>query len=345
MTPINQAYASALTGKTILITGGTGSFGRAMTERLLKTDIANLIIFSRDEEKQERFRQDFNDPRVRTIVGDIRDREKVFQSVRNVDMVFHAAALKQVPSCEFFPMEAVKTNVMGAHNIVEACINEGVEKLVCLSTDKAAYPVNAMGMTKALMEKIVTAAAREHRHSNTTVCCVRYGNVLYSRGSVIPLFVRQIQEGKDITVTDPTMTRFVLSLEEATELVLYAFANAGSGDILIKKARSFTIGDLADALKDAFKADNAVKVIGVRHGEKPFETLATREELARSEDCGDFFKIKLDARDLDYENYFSEGFTNTLPAEDYHSSNVELLNREGIAELLKELPEIRDALA
>lgn len=329
---------------TILITGGTGSFGKTMTARLLKSSCGEIRIFSRDEVKQDEMRRRLDDDRLRFYLGDVRDRLSVANVMKGVDLVFHAAALKQVPSCEFFPMQAVSTNVLGSANVIEEAVEEGVSSVVCLSSDKAVYPINAMGMTKALMEKTVQSAGRYLRNGKTTVSCVRYGNVMYSRGSVIPLFVSQIRAGLPLTVTEPGMTRFMLPLQDATELVEFAFTNAAQGDIFVRKAPAATIADLATALMHLFEADVPIKTIGVRHGEKLYETLATREELRRAEDLGDYYRIRVDDRDLNYEKYFSEGDTLEAQTEDYHSHNTQRLDVDELVELLLTLPDIQEEL-
>ena len=325
--------------KTLLITGGTGSFGNAVLQRLLHSDLREIRIFSRDEKKQDDQRKRLNNNKVKFYIGDVRDHASVERAMRGVDYVFHAAALKQVPSCEFFPMEATKTNVMGTQNIIDAAVAHKVKKVICLSTDKAAYPINAMGISKASMEKVAIAASR--KADETTVCLTRYGNVMASRGSVIPLFINQIKAGKEITITDPNMTRFLMSLEEAVELVLFAFEHGNTGDLFVNKAPAGTIGDLAVALKELFKADNTVKVIGTRHGEKLYETLCTREEMIKAEDMGDFFRIPADNRDLNYAQYFSEGEKDISLIEDYHSHNTTQQDVEGMKKLLLKLPLIR----
>jgi UDP-N-acetylglucosamine 4,6-dehydratase/5-epimerase len=333
------------TGRRVLITGGTGSFGRTMVRRLLDRDVAEIRVFSRDEAKQDEMRRLLGDERVRYYVGDVRDYDSVSRASRGVDHVFHAAALKQVPSCEFFPLEAVRTNILGSANVVEAAERNGVSSVVVLSTDKAVYPVNAMGMSKAMMEKVAQAHARNNAGSATTISCVRYGNVMYSRGSVIPLFIEQIKAGRAPTVTDPTMTRFLMSLDESVELVEHAFQHARPGDIFIRKAAACTIGDLAEAVCELFNVPAKLDVIGVRHGEKLDETLASREELAQAEDFGEFLRVPLDARDLNYSLYVSEGDLDEEPAEDFNSSNAPRLGVPEIVELLKRLPEVRAELA
>lgn len=326
--------------RTVLVTGGTGSFGRTAVRMLLDAGCGEVRVLSRDELKQELMRQEFADLRLRFHVGDVRDRDSVDAAMRGVDWVFHAAALKQVPSCEFFPMQAVLTNVTGSHNVIEVARRHDVERVVCLSTDKAAYPINAMGMTKALAEKVAQAAARLCVEGDTIVSAVRYGNVLYSRGSVVPLFVRQIREGGPITITDPAMTRFLMSLPEALELVLYALAHARPGDLFIKKAPACTIGELSKALQHLLGANVDEQVIGVRHGEKLFETLATREELTRAEDHGGYFRIVIDDRDLNYGKYVSQG-TQADVDDDYTSHNTTRLSVAEVQQVLTALPEIR----
>jgi len=326
--------------KTLLITGGTGSFGTAVLNRFLETNhFKEIRIFSRDEKKQDDMRNLYKNEKLKFYIGDVRNIRSIDYAMRGVDYVFHAAALKQVPSCEFFPMEAVKTNVEGTQNVIDAAVKNGVEKVICLSTDKAAYPINAMGISKAMMEKVAIAASRNL--NQTTVCLTRYGNVMASRGSVIPLFVKQIQKGEPLTITDPTMTRFLMSLEEAVELVLFAFEHGNSGDLFVNKAPAGTIGDLAQALKELFKADNPIKIIGTRHGEKLYETLCTREEMIKAEDMGDFYRIPADNRDLNYAQYFSEGEVDVSKIEDYHSHNTTQQDVEGMKQLLMKLPLIR----
>ncbi|UIP07381.1 polysaccharide biosynthesis protein [Erythrobacter sp. SDW2] len=331
---------------SILITGGTGSFGKTMLRALLDDGVPEVRILSRDEEKQDALRNALRDPRVRYYIGDIRDRGSVERALKGVDAVFHAAALKQVPSCEFFPLEAVRTNIIGSENVIRASIEAGVQSLVCLSTDKAVQPINAMGMSKAMMEKHAQAAAREVGAGGTTISCVRYGNVMYSRGSVIPLFIRQIKAGDPITVTEPKMTRFLMPLRDSVELVRFAFAQARQGDLFIKKAPASTIEDLVTALLELFEVpDHEVKVIGWRHAEKLYETLASQQELATAEDLGEYWRLQLDERDLNYSAYFSEGDTeHKPPQEDFHSHNAERLTVEGVKELLLSLPEVRAEL-
>ena len=326
--------------KILLVTGGTGSFGNAVLTRFLLTDhFKEIRIFSRDEKKQDDMRNELKNDKLKFYIGDVRDYTSIERAMRGVDYVFHAAALKQVPSCEFFPLEATKTNVFGTQNVIDAAAANKVQKVICLSTDKAAYPINAMGISKALMEKVAIAASRNT--VDTIVCLTRYGNVMASRGSVIPLFLKQIQQGRTITITDPNMTRFLMSLEEAVELVLFAFEHGNPGDLFVNKAPAGTIGDLAQALKEICNADNEVKVIGTRHGEKLYETLCTREEMVKAEDMGDFYRIPADNRDLNYAQYFSEGAQDVSVIEDYHSHNTERLGVEGTKELLLKLPLIR----
>ena len=333
-----------LAGKTILITGGTGSFGRAVVTRLLKTDAAEIRIFSRDELKQELMRIELANPKLNFYIGDVRDIDSVNAVMQGVDLVFHAAALKQVPSCEFFPMQAVLTNVYGSHNVIESAIHHGASKVICLGTDKAVYPINCMGMTKAIMEKVAQAASRRESSHSTVISGVRYGNVMYSRGSVIPLFVRQIKERNPITLTVPEMTRFLLPLPDSIGLVLFAFTHSKPGDVFVKKAPACTIGDLATALKKLFSSDVPVNIIGMRHGEKIYETLVTKEELQRAEDMGDYYRIRLDDRDLNYTKYFTEGDLDEAAVEDYTSHNTQRLGVTEVEELLLTLPEIRAEL-
>ena len=326
--------------KVLLITGGTGSFGSAVLQRFLNTDhFSEIRIFSRDEKKQDDMRNQLKNHKLKFYIGDVRDLNSIERAMHGVDYVFHAAALKQVPSCEFFPIEATKTNVFGTQNVITAAISNKVKKVICLSTDKAAYPINAMGISKALMEKVAIAASRDS--TETTVCLTRYGNVMASRGSVIPLFLRQIQSGQPITITDPNMTRFLMSLEDAVDLVLFAFEHGNSGDLFVNKAPAGTIRDLAQALKELCKADNEIKVIGTRHGEKLYETLCTREEMLKAEDMGEFYRVPADNRDLNYAQYFSEGEVNVAKIEDYHSHNTEQQGVEGMKRLLSTLPLIK----
>jgi UDP-N-acetylglucosamine 4,6-dehydratase/5-epimerase len=328
-----------LNQKTVLITGGTGSFGSTMVGRLLTQNVAEVRIFSRDEAKQDDMRRRLGDPRCRFYLGDVRDYASVAHAMRGVDLVFHAAALKQVPSCEFFPAQAVLTNVIGSANTIEAAAAAGVASVVCLSTDKAVYPINTMGMTKALMEKTAQAFARNNPDSNTTVSIVRYGNVLYSRGSVLPLFVEQIKAGKPLTMTDPAMTRFLMSLAESVELVEFAFANAAPGDIFVRKAPACTVQDLALAVSGIFGVEPQLMTIGTRHGEKLYETLVSREEMARAEDRGDYFRVPLDARSLDYGLYFDRGDRLEPDVNDYTSHNTTRFNVTDVTKLLRSLPE------
>jgi UDP-N-acetylglucosamine 4,6-dehydratase/5-epimerase len=328
-------------GKRTLVTGGTGSFGQTMVRRMLAADVAEVRVLSRDEGKHDQMRVELADPRVRFYVGDVRDHLSVDRACRDVDMVFHAAALKQVPSCEFFPVEAVRTNVMGSDNVVRACEANGVPSLVFLSTDKAVYPINAMGMTKAMMEKVALSHGLNNPHARTVVSCVRYGNVMYSRGSVIPLFVRQLTAGRPITLTHPRMTRFMMSLADSVDLVEYAFTHAEQGDLFIRKAPACTLADLVTALGNLFGLRPTVEVIGIRHGEKMSESLASREELARAVDGGAYFRIPADNRDLNYGLYFDEGNTEGRPPVDYDSHTTTRLDVAGVERLLLTLPEIQ----
>ncbi len=331
-----------IVNKTLLITGGTGSFGNAVLHRFLNTDhFKEIRIFSRDEKKQHDMRVALNHPKLKFYIGDVRDYNSIEMAMRGVDYVFHAAALKQVPSCEFFPIEATKTNVFGTQNTIDAAVANNVAKIICLSTDKAAYPINAMGISKALMEKVAIAASRNITENKTTVCLTRYGNVMASRGSVIPLFLDQIKTGQNITITDPNMTRFLMSLEEAVDLVLFAFNQGNQGDLFVNKAPAGTIGDLAQALKELCKADTDIRIIGTRHGEKLYETLCTREEMLKAEDMGEFYRIPADNRDLNYSQYFSEGEEDISKVEDYHSHNTKQEDVEGMKVLLSKLPLIR----
>jgi len=329
-----------LKNKTILITGGTGSFGHELLDTIIDKEFKEVRIFSRDELKQEHMRIHLNNPKVKFYIGDVRDRDSVDSVMKGVELVFHAAALKQVPSCEFFPIQAVMTNIVGSHNIVESAIAHKVESVVCLGTDKAVYPVNAMGMTKALMEKVAQAACRSLSEKDTKVSCVRYGNVMCSRGSVIPLFIKQIKENKPITVTEPRMTRFLLPLPDAIQLVLFAFKHAQQGDIFVKKASACSVGDLAAALKELFNSNVPVKTIGIRHGEKIYETLLNAEELRRAEDMDGYFRIAMDGRDLNYNKYFTEGDRKEAMLSDYTSHNTEQLSVKQIKEMLLKLPEV-----
>jgi UDP-glucose 4-epimerase len=330
--------------KTLLITGGTGSFGNAVMNRFLNTDIKEIRIFSRDEKKQHDMRNEYHNPKIKFYIGDVRSCESIKDAMYGVDYVFHAAALKQVPSCEFFPLEAVKTNILGTDNVLNSAIQTGVKKVICLSTDKAAYPINAMGISKAMMEKIFVAKSRTVDPEKTLICGTRYGNVMASRGSVIPLFIEQIKNRQLITITNPDMTRFLMSLEEAVELVLYAFKNAQTGDIMVQKSPASTIGDLAQATKELFNADNEIKTIGTRHGEKLYETLLTKEEYAVSEDLGDYYRIPADRRDLNYDKYFIEGDKKLSSTKEYNSHNTDRLNVEQIKEKLTKLDYINNEL-
>ncbi|KTR55880.1 UDP-glucose 4-epimerase [Exiguobacterium indicum] len=331
--------------KTLLITGGTGSFGNAVMERFLETDIKEIRIFSRDEKKQEDMRKLYKNEKLKFYIGDVRDVNSIKNAMYGVDYVFHAAALKQVPSCEFFPLEAVKTNVLGTDNVINVAVECKVKKVICLSTDKAAYPINAMGISKAMMEKVFVAKAKNVLPTDTLICGTRYGNVMASRGSVIPLFINQIKNGEDITVTDPLMTRFLMSLEEAVELVVFAFNNAKSGDIMVQKSPASTIGELAMALKELFNADNNIKVIGTRHGEKAYETLLTKEEHVVAEDMGGFYRIPADTRDLNYDKYFVEGDERLSHEEEYNSNNTERLSIDEIKERLLSLDYVKNELS
>lgn len=328
--------------KILLITGGTGSFGNAVLNRFLDTQIKEIRIFSRDEKKQDDMRHRLNNPKVKFYIGDVRDKRSLDGAMLGVDYVFHAAALKQVPSCEFFPMQAVQTNVIGTENVLDSAIQYGVKNVVVLSTDKAAYPINAMGISKAMMEKVAIAKARSlGDNSPTTICCTRYGNVMASRGSVIPLWIDQIKAGKAITITDPNMTRYMMTLDDAVDLVLYAFQNGISGDLFVQKAPAATLQVLAEAMIELFKTPTEIKVIGTRHGEKLYETLVTREEMAKSEDMGNYYRIPADNRDLNYDKYFVEGQAELATIEDYHSHNTQRLDVQGMKELLLKLPEIQ----
>jgi UDP-N-acetylglucosamine 4,6-dehydratase len=329
--------------KVLLITGGTGSFGNAVLQRFLPTNhFKEIRIFSRDEKKQDDMRNKLKNPKLKYFIGDVRDYNSVEPATRGVDYIFHAAALKQVPSCEFFPMQAVKTNVEGTQNIIRAADFNGVKKIICLSTDKAAYPINAMGISKAMMEKVAVAESRNLQ--NTIVCLTRYGNVMASRGSVIPLFINQIKSGLPLTITDPNMTRFLMSLSDAVDLVLFAFENGKQGDLFVNKAPAATIGDLAKAIKDLAKVENEINIIGTRHGEKLYETLCTREEMVKAEDMGDFYRVPADNRDLNYSIYFSEGEKNIAEIEDYHSHNTERLDVEGVKSLISKLALVKKEL-
>ena len=333
-------------GKTLMITGGTGSFGHAVLNRFLNTDIGEIRIFSRDEKKQDDMRKEYHNDKIKFYIGDVRDLASVKNAMHGVDYIFHAAALKQVPSCEFFPLEAVKTNVIGTDNVLTAAIEEGVKKVICLSTDKAAYPVNAMGTSKAMMEKVIVAKSRTVDPDKTTICATRYGNVMCSRGSVIPLFIEQIKSGRPLTITEPTMTRFIMSLEEAVELVVFAFKNANAGDIMVQKAPACTIDVLAQAVKEIFgvKAQET-KVIGIRHGEKMYETLLTNEECVHAKDMGNFYRVPCDKRDLNYDKYFVDGNEELTKLSEFNSNNTELLNVEQVKEKLLSLEYVKNELA
>ena len=329
----------------LLITGGTGSFGNAYLKKALSNNkFSEIFVFSRDEKKQDDLRKNINDERVKFFIGDVRDINSVNQVVKNVDYIFHAAALKQVPSCEFFPIEAVKTNILGTENVLSAAESYGIKKVVILSTDKAAYPINAMGMSKALMEKVMIAKSRILNNNKSIFCGTRYGNVMGSRGSVIPLFISQIKNNKDLTITDPTMTRFMMSLDDAVNLVDYAFEHANQGDLFIKKAPSSSIATLAAALIEIFNSNSKIREIGVRHGEKMHETLVTKEEMLKSEDLGDHFRIQADSRDLNYDKYFFEGASNNQDQLEYNSGNTEILNKDKLIEILLKLPLVNSQL-
>jgi len=338
-------------GKTLMITGGTGSFGNAVLNRFLSTDIGEIRIFSRDEKKQDDMRHDYQtrmpevSDKIKFFIGDARDLASVKNAMHGVDYIFHAAALKQVPSCEFFPLEAVKTNVLGTDNVLTAAIDEGVKTVICLSTDKAAYPVNAMGTSKAMMEKVIVAKSRTVSPDKTKICCTRYGNVMCSRGSVIPLWIEQIKAGNTITITDPSMTRFIMSLDEAVDLVLFAFNKGASGDILVQKAPACTIGVLAQAIKELFHSKDEIKIIGIRHGEKMYETLLTNEECTHATDMGDFYRVPCDQRDLNYDKYFTEGDTKRTELKEFNSNNTKILNVEQVKDKLLTLQYIRDEIA
>jgi UDP-glucose 4-epimerase len=330
--------------KVLMITGGTGSFGQTVLKRFLATDVREIRIFSRDEKKQEEMRIALNNPKLKFYIGDVRDFDGLVSAMKGVDYVFHAAALKQVPSCEFYPMEAVKTNVLGTENVLNAATASNVKRVVVLSTDKAVYPINAMGISKAMAEKLMVAKARTQLEDETVFCATRYGNVMASRGSVIPLFVGQLKEGKPLTVTDPNMTRFLMSLEDSVDLVLYAFQHGKQGDLFVQKAPASTVADLAQALKEVFKADSQIRVIGTRHGEKLYESLISREEMAKAEDMGDYYRIPADNRDLNYAQFFSEGEEKIAQFEDYTSHNTEQLDVEQVKKLLLKLDFIQEEL-
>lgn len=330
--------------KTLLITGGTGSFGNAVMERFLDTDIKEIRIFSRDEKKQDDMRKKYNSKKLAFYLGDVRNRDSLKNAMHGVDYIFHAAALKQVPSCEFFPLEAVKTNILGTENVLHVAIDCGVKKVICLSTDKAAYPINAMGISKAMMEKVFVAKSKTVSPEKTVICGTRYGNVMASRGSVIPLFIEQIKKGMPLTITDPNMTRFLMSLEEAVELVLFAFEFAQAGDIMVQKSPASTIGDLAQALKELFNVNNEIQIIGTRHGEKRYETLLTKEEYAVAEDLAGFFKVPADQRNLNYNKYFEDGDLRLTTVQEYNSDNTKKLTIEEIKETLLQLDYIQAEL-
>lgn len=340
-----EGVTAMFEGETLLITGGTGSFGHAVLNRFLKTNIKEIRIFSRDEKKQDDMRHQYNDDKIKYYIGDVRNLQSLKDAMHGVDYIFHAAALKQVPSCEFFPIEAVKTNVIGTDNVLTAAIEEGIKKVICLSTDKAAYPINAMGTSKAMMEKVFVAKSRTVDPDKTLICGTRYGNVMCSRGSVIPLFIEQIKNGQALTVTEPQMTRFIMSLEEAVELVLFAFEHAENGDIMVQKAPACTIEVLAQAVRELFHAHNEIKIIGIRHGEKMYETLLTNEECAHAVDMGDFFRVPADKRDLNYDKYFKEGNQKRTELTEFNSDNTELLNVEQVKRKLLSLEHIRSELA
>jgi len=328
----------------LLITGGTGSFGNAVLNRFLQTDVNEIRVFSRDEKKQEDMRIKYANPKLKFYIGDVREYDSVIAAMNGVDYVFHAAALKQVPSCEFYPLEAIRTNALGAENVMNAAMAMSVKRVVLLSTDKAVYPINAMGMSKALMEKLMVAKSRIVNPGKTVICATRYGNVMASRGSVIPLFIEQIKEGRPLTVTDPNMTRFMMSMDQAIDLVLYAFENGQPGDIFVRKSPAATIGTLAEALRLIFKANNPLKIIGTRHGEKLYETLLTREEMARAEDLGDYYRIVPDTRDLNYGLYFTEGRYDISLKEDYNSHNAPKLDLDELIKLLLQVDYVREEL-
>ena len=326
----------------LLITGGTGSFGNAVLRRFMNDDrFSEIRIFSRDEKKQDDMRHQYQNPKIKFYIGDVRDKRSVDDVMMGVDYIFHAAALKQVPSCEFFPIQAVRTNIMGTQNVLDSAAEHGVKRVVVLSTDKAAYPINAMGMSKALMEKTAVAKARTLGDKEPVICCTRYGNVMASRGSVIPLWIDQIKNGKPITITDPNMTRFMMTLDDAVDLVLYAFENGVNGDLFVQKAPAATLLVLATALKELYRADNEIKIIGTRHGEKLYETLVTREEMFRAQDMGNYYRIPIDDRDLNYDKYFVEGVEDMTKVEEYHSHNTHRLNVEEMKKLLMKLEEVR----
>ena len=340
------------TNSTLLITGGTGSFGNAVLNKFMHTDIKEIRVFSRDEKKQDDMRHEYQakypseiSDKIKFYIGDVRDIASIKNAMYKVDFLFHAAALKQVPSCEFFPMEAVKTNILGTENVLTAAIESGVKRVICLSTDKAAYPINAMGMSKAMLEKVVVAKSRTADPDKTTICCTRYGNVMCSRGSVIPLFIEQIKAGKPLTITEPKMTRFIMSLEEAVELVMFAFQNAETGDIIVQKAPACTIEVLAQAVRELFHTDAEIKIIGIRHGEKMYETLLTKEECAKALDLGNFYRVPADKRGLNYDEYFTDGDKEQIKLTEFNSNNTEILDVEQVKEKLLALAYIRNEIA
>ena len=330
--------------KVLMITGGTGSFGNAVLKRFIDSDFSEIRIFSRDELKQEKMRISLKNHKIKFYIGDVRNYESIYEAMNGVDYLFHAAALKQVPSCEFYPMEAVRPNILGADNVMSAAIARGVKRVVVLSTDKAVYPINAMGMSKAMMERLMVAKARMNLSSDTIMCATRYGNVMASRGSVIPLFLDQIKQNKDLTVTDPKMTRFLMSLDDSVDLVLHAFENADQGDIFVQKAPASTVQDLAQALKELFNSDSDIKIIGTRHGEKLYESLLSREEMSKAKDMKKYYRVPMDGRDLNYNKFFDDGEANVSVADDYTSHNTTRLDISGIKELLMKLPLIRSEL-
>ena len=335
---------SLFKNKTLLITGGTGSFGNAVLKRFLNTEIKEIRIFSRDEKKQDDMRHALQNLKVKFYIGDVRNKRSVDNAMRGVDYIFHAAALKQVPSCEFFPIEAVNTNVLGTQNVLDSAVEYGVKNVVVLSTDKAAYPINAMGISKAMMEKVAIAKSRNLEGTNTTISCTRYGNVMASRGSVIPLFIDQIAQGKELTITDPNMTRYMMTLDDAVDLVLYAFKHAKNGDLFVQKAPAVTIEVLAKAIIDLYKSDSKIRIIGTRHGEKLYETLVTREEMAKAEDMDNYYRIPCDDRDLNYDKYIVDGQEEVSKLDDYHSHNTQRLSLEEMKHLLLELDIIKKTL-
>ncbi|MEG0618605.1 MAG: nucleoside-diphosphate sugar epimerase/dehydratase [Bacilli bacterium] len=330
--------------KILLITGGTGSFGNAVMKRFLDTDIKEIRIFSRDEKKQDDMRKQYMNDKIKFYIGDVRDKQSVKNAMHDVDYVFHAAALKQVPSCEFFPLEAVKTNVLGTENVVQSAIEENVKKVICLSTDKAAYPINAMGISKAMMEKVFVAKSRTIEENKTLICGTRYGNVMASRGSVIPLFIDQIKNGEPLTVTDPDMTRYLMNLEEAVELVVFAFEHAHTGDIMVQKSPASTVGDLAQAVKELFDYDGEIKIIGTRHGEKLYETLLTKEEYIKAEEFEGYYRVPADNRDLNYGKYFEDGSKELTEQQEYNSHNTRILTVPEIKETLLKLDYVKEEL-